>query len=161
MKRLSSFALLALSALALCAVAARAQTATPLPHRRPIAQPANQLFEQLKTGFSGGRFGPYVLLGSDARTLTVVAKRSAIDVANWARWAYCPMGPIDLLDSLRDGSVTLTVKLEPTKGPATWAVVWADFTGTYGIAASSKQVQCSSTGVLEEDILHQLGAATS
>lgn len=191
MKLPSTLALLAVAAFALCRGMAAAQTAAssnaasqspsspavpaaapapiaPAPavpaaiaHRGPITGQPNALFDQLKTDFSGGKFGPYVIVSTDVPTRTVVARRSSIDSANWARWAYCRMGPLDLLDILRDGSVTLTVSLEPATKWRTWAVVKADFSGTYAIGAEVKQTQCISTGVLEEDILHGLGAAVS
>lgn len=177
MKRLSALALLTLAALALCGAPAAAQTAaganaaaqaTPvagapssIAHRGQLMGQPNALFDQLKADFSGGRFGPYVIVSTDVPRRTLVAKRSNIDSANWARWAYCKMGPLDLLDVLRDGSVALTVRLEPATKWRTWAVVQAGFTGTYAIGAEVKQTQCVSTGVLEEDILHGLGADVS
>jgi hypothetical protein len=187
MKGLSTPALLAFAALSLCrgtaaAQAAPAQTApaqtaagqttagqsvpgpaapAPIVHRGPITGQPNALFDRLKADFSGGKFGPYAIVSSDVPSRTVVAKRSNIDSAQWARWAYCRMGPLDMLDTLRDGSVTLTVSLQPATKWITWAAVKAEFTGTYAIGTQVKQTQCTSTGVLEEDILHRLGADIS
>lgn len=171
MKRLSTLALFA-AALAFCCAAAGAQTAaapaapppaapSSIAHRGQLMGQPNTLFDQVKADFSGGRFGPYVIVSTDPPTRAVVARRSNIDSASWTRWAYCRMGPLDLLDILRDGSVTLTVRLEPATKWRTWAVVKADFTGTYAIGDQVKQTQCISTGVLEEDILHGLGAGVS
>lgn len=142
--------------------AAPAATTPPaVAHRGQLTGQPDALFAQLKADLSGGKLGPFSVVSVDAPTRTIVARRSNIDSASWARWAYCRMGPLDLLDILRDGSVTLTVRLEPTTKWITWAVVKADFTGTYAIGAEVKQTQCVSTGVLEEDILHRLGADVS
>ncbi len=163
MKLFSTPAFLAAGALALSwatAAAVVVSLATPIPHRAPIRAEANKLFDELKTGFSGGRFGPYQVVDSDVRTRTLVIKRNAIDQQTWSKWAYCRVDPIDMIDSLRDGKVTLTLKLEPTTKTVTYAVVWAEFNGSYGIGTVNKNVQCTSTGVLEENILHQVGATT-
>ncbi|HZO82891.1 MAG TPA: hypothetical protein VFB33_14435 [Candidatus Binataceae bacterium] len=167
-----TFALLAAAVLALGAAAAAAQTppsqgasaaAAPaaVAHRGQLTGQPEALFSRLEADLSGGKFGPFTIISVDVPTRTIVARRSNIDSASWARWAFCRMGPLDLLDVLRDGSVTLTVRLEPTTKWITWAVVKADFNGTYAIGAEVKQTQCISTGVLEEDILHRLGADVS
>jgi hypothetical protein len=163
MKLLSTLAAIALAALALCGATASAQTASAAPpaiaHRGPITGKPDALFNQIETGFSNRRFGPYTVASSDAASRTLVIRRSNIDSANWARWAYCRMGPLDLLDILRDGSVTMNIHLEPTTRWITWAVVRAEFTGTYELGSMVKETQCISTGVLEEDILHRIGAS--
>jgi hypothetical protein len=133
---------------------------TPIPHRAPFKAPAGKLFDELKTGFSGGRFGPYQVVDSDAPARTIVVKRNAIDPESWSKWAYCRVDPIDMIDSLRDGKAMLTVKLEPTTKTVTYAVIWAEFNGDYGIGNVNKNFQCTSTGVLEEHLLHRIGATT-
>lgn len=125
-----------------------------------MGQP-DALFAQAKADFNSGRFGPYMLVNSDAASRTVIVMRSNIDSASWTQWAYCRMGPMDMLDALRDGSVMLTVRLEPATKWRTWAVITAEFTGTYGIGYQTKQTRCASKGVLEEDILRRLGADVS
>jgi hypothetical protein len=163
MKRLSTPAPLAAAALVLCGATASAvviSMATPIPHRGPIRGKANQLYEELKTGFSGGRYGPYQVVERDPKERRLVVKRNAIDVESWSKWAYCRVDPIDMLYSLRDGKVTLTIKLEPTTKTLTYAVVWAQFEGSYGIGTVTKNFPCTSTGVLEEDILHRIGSTT-
>jgi hypothetical protein len=157
-RQLPTIASLAGGALTLCCLVAAAQTATRIPHRGPVAEKPRALFDRLKQGFADGRYGPYQLVSSDPKTRTIVVTRNNVDVEHWTRWAYCSVSAIDMFDSLRDGAVRLTVKLEPTTRKITYAVVWADFTGTYGIASTNKVVQCLSTGVLEEDILRTAGA---
>ena len=157
-RQLSTIASLAGGVLALCCLVAAAQTATRIPHRGPVAEKSRALFNGVKHGFESGRYGPYQLVSSDPKTWTIVVTRNNVDAEHWTRWAYCPVSPIDMIDSLRDGAVRLTIKLEPITPKITYAVVWADFTGTYGIASTNKVVQCRSTGVLEEDVLHAIGA---
>lgn len=162
--RFSALAVVAVAALTLYANGAFAQLAPTVPtprtiaHSGPLVGKPDALFDQIKTNFSDGRFGPYTIVSTDPARHTIVVRRNNIESADWARWAYCPMGPLDLLDSLRDGSVTMNVKLEPTTRWTTWAVVKAEFIGTYGLGASVKRTQCVSTGVLEEDVLRRLGA---
>jgi hypothetical protein len=161
MKRLSTLVVLAAVALALCVVTASAQTTPEVPlsiaHRGPLTGKPGALFNQTKDSFSEGRFGPYTIVGDYPASHTLVVKRSNIDSANWSRWAYCKMGPMDLLDSLRDGSVTMTIRFAPTTRWITWVLVKAEFTGTYGLGSTVKQTECISTGVLEEDMLRRLG----
>jgi hypothetical protein len=160
MKRPLAPVIVTLAALALCAGAAAAQAVAPLSvaHRGPITGKPNALFNQIKASFSSGRFGPYTIVGAYPASHTLVVKRSNINSMNWSRWAYCKMGPMDLLDVLRDGSVTMTIHLEPTTKWITWAVVKAEFTGTYQLGSQVKQTQCMSTGVLEENMLRRFGA---
>jgi hypothetical protein len=164
MKLLPTFAAIAFAALALCGATASAQTASAPPltiaHRGPITGKPDALFNQTKTSFSEGRFGLCTIVGAYPASHTLVVKRSNIDSANWARWAYCKMGPLELLDTLRDGSVTMTIQFQPTTRWITWVLVKAEFTGTYALGSTVKQTECISTGVLEEDILHRLGAST-
>src|ERR1700730_7952172 len=155
-RQLSTIASLAGGVLALCCLVAADQTATRIPHRGPVAEKPRALFDRVKQGFADGRYGPYQLVSSDPKTWTIVAARNNVDVEHWMRWGYCPVGQIEMIGSLRDGAVRLTVTLEPTTPKITYAVVWADFTGTYGIASTNKVVQCRSTGVLEEDVLRAI-----
>src|ERR1700730_1182591 len=137
-RQLSTIASLAGGVLALCCLVAADQTATRIPHRGPVAEKPRALFDRLKQGFADGRYGPYQLVSSDPKTWTCVPARNNVDVEHCARWAYCPVSPIDMIDSLRDGAVRLTIKLEPTTPKITYAVVWADLTGTYGIASPTR-----------------------
>lgn len=159
MKRLSIWALLATAIVSWCSTA----IARPLPsiaHRGPVQSAWRPLFDKLQTDFSGGRIGPYTVAGSDISSRTLVIKRNDIDLEHWSRWAYCRVAPLAMFDSLRDGMVTLTIKLEPTTRTITYAVVTADFTGVYGLGSSTNTVRCTSTGVLEESILHSIGVTT-
>jgi hypothetical protein len=88
----------------------------------------------------------------------MVAKRSGIDTQNWSEWAYCKLAPQQMLDTLEDGTVTLTVKIGTGGGNFSNVNVTADFKGTYGLAGSETTAQCVSKGVLENRILEAVGA---
>lgn len=163
MKRLSVLVVFAVAALAFSAATGIAQTVPEIPlsiaHRGPLSGKPGALFNQTKESFSEGRFGPYTIIGDYPASHTLVVKRSNIDSANWSRWAYCKMGAVDLFDTLRDGSVTMTIRFAPTTRSITWVLVKAEFTGTYGLGSTVKKTECVSTGVLEEDMLRRLGVS--
>lgn len=117
--------------------------------------PAGRLFSKLKSQFAGGWLGPYKVVRSNPRTRTLVVRRDQIDPDTWSKWAYCKVGPEDLLDNLKDGAVTMTIKLHPVK-QQTFTAVSADFLGTYGLVSSIKNVQCVSRGVLEDQVLKDI-----
>lgn len=119
--------------------------------------PARSLFRTLRSRFAGGWLGPYQVVSSDRRSGTLVIRRNAIDADNWSKWAYCEVGPLDMLDSLRDGAVTVTIKLKPARR-ITYTSTAANFEGTYGLTAASKNVACMSRGVLEDNILTTIAA---
>ena len=125
-----------------------------------VGSPAKPLFRRLVRDFADGRFGPYSVVSSDPRTDTIVVKRDAIDSDSWAKWSSCSVGPLEMLDSLRDGIATVTISLEPTKR-VTDAAVTAGFEGRYGLTATSNMttVRCDSRGVLEKDLLMAITTA--
>ena len=58
-----------------------------------------------------------------------------------------------MLDSLRDGYVTMAIKLEPARH-VTYTSTTADFEGIYGLMPSTgRVVPCVSRGVLEDQVL--------
>jgi hypothetical protein len=123
-----------------------------IEHHGEVAMPASRLFPMLEGRFAGGWLGPYRVVHSDPRTRTLVIRRELIDPDSWTKWTYCKVGPIDMLDSLKNGTATVTIKLKPDKS-VTITGASAQFAGTYGLGSSTKTVQCVSTGVLEDNLL--------
>jgi hypothetical protein len=99
-----------------------------------------------------------IIRTNSARHL-VIAKRSGIDSQTWNEWAYCKLGPNQMLDTLENGMVTVTVKIDPDRGNLSNISVAADFTGIYGLADRQTTAQCVSRGVLENRILKLVGAS--
>ncbi len=159
MKRL----IISLTAVALfvhCSLAL-AQSAPPasIPRVGTAPHSADQTFKILKDYFSNSA-NFYEITNADARTHTIAAHRSGIDSVSWGNWAYCSLGPSHMFDTLRDSSVTLNVKIEPS-GSSSFVTVTADFEGTYGIMSSQSTMQCTSKGVLEGNVLSIVGASPS
>jgi hypothetical protein len=125
-----------------------------------VDSPARPLFLRLRGEFVRGQLGPYRIVSSDARTRTLVVRRDSVDSDHWTKWSYCKVGPLDMLDSLRDGTVTMTISLEPAGG-VTNAAVAADFEGQYSLTptSASETVRCGSRGVLEKELLTTIAAA--
>ena len=121
--------------------------------------PARSLFRTLQSQFAGGWLGPYQVVSSDRKSQTLVIRRNAIDADNWSKWAYCKVGPFDMLDSLRDGAAVVTIKLTPAR-KVTFTSAAADFEGTYGLTSANKNVTCMSRGVLEDNLLAAIAAQT-
>jgi hypothetical protein len=134
-----------------------AQPPLQITHHGTSPIPAGRLYRALKTQFAGGQLGPWQVVSSDPRTRTLVVRRNYIDIDNWSQWAYCKVGPLDMLDSLRDGYVTMAIKLEPARG-VTYTSTTADFEGIYGLTSTGKVVPCISRGVLEDNVLATIAA---
>lgn len=142
-----------------CSVAL-AQSAPPasIPRIGTAPHSADQTFKMLKDYFTNpANF--LQLTNADERTHTIVAHRGGIDSASWGNWAYCSLGPSHMFDTLRDSSVTLNVKIEPS-GSSSFVTVTADFEGTFGFMSSQSTTQCTSRGVLEGNILSVVGASS-
>jgi hypothetical protein len=133
---------------------------TVIPRIGQAPQSADQTFHKLKGYFSDAAASQFHLVSADARTGTIVAKRSGIDTKTWSEWAYCKMSPAHLLDSLDDGTVTLKIKVEGTGRHSSYVHVDADFEGTYGgLGPNHTTQQCVSQGVLEQNVLATAGAS--
>src|SRR2546422_8893731 len=103
MKRFGAVSMLV--ATILWSAAVLAQPAV-IPRIGQTPHSASETFRRLKGYFSDEAASQFHLISADAKTRTIVAKRSAIDNRSWSEWAYCKMSPTHLLDSLDDGSVT-------------------------------------------------------
>ncbi len=135
-----------------------AQPPLQITHHGSSPIPASRLYRALKTQFAGGQLGPWQVISSDPKTRTLVVRRNYIDSENWSNWAYCKVGPLDMLDTLRDGYVTMAIKLEPARR-VTYTSTTADFEGIYGLTPSTgKVVPCISRGVLEDQVLATIAA---
>jgi hypothetical protein len=157
MKRFGTAAIL--GATVLWSAIALAQPAV-IPRIGQSPHSANETFRKLRGYFSNEAASQFRLISADAKTRTIVAKRSAIDNRSWSEWAYCKMSATHLLDSLDDGSVTVKVKVEGSGRHSSYVHVDADFEGTYGGLGSNQTTQrCVSQGVLEQNILATAGAA--
>jgi hypothetical protein len=99
------------------------------------------------------------IVSENSQTHTIVARRADINTQTWGEWAYCKLGPSHLLDTLANGSVTVTVNIEPAANDSSFVKVKADFEGTYRLGSSETTNKCVSNGVLEDDILRAAGAS--
>jgi hypothetical protein len=142
----------------LCSTVAAQPTIIPRLGRAPHkpAQAYELLEGYLSDPLRGGFFR--IVRGNSAKGL-LVAERDRIDDKNWADWSYCKLGAGHLLDKLKDGRATVTVKIAPSGRSFSDVRVTADFKGTYGLGSSETTAQCVSKGVLENQILHAIGAA--
>jgi hypothetical protein len=130
-----------------------------VPRSARIDKPAEQVFSTLKRYFSDPTLSQFHLTNADRATLTLIATRDSIDNANWATWAYCKAEPLHILDQLQDGTVKVTVKLEPSGNARTYATVTADFQGKYALGSYDETtIECVSLGGIEQDILTVAGA---
>lgn len=129
-----------------------------IPHSSDAPQDATATYELLRNYLSDSAHTSFKLVSKDPSTHTLVAKRSGIDTQTWNQWAYCKLGPEHMLDTLTDGSVTVTVKVRPTPTRGSFVTVSADFEATYALGSSESTNQCISNGVLENDLLRVVGA---
>jgi hypothetical protein len=157
MKRFATGAILA--AAILWGGVALAQPAV-IPRIGLAPQSASQTFHKLKGYFAEPAASQFHLISADAKTGTIIAKRSGIDNQTWSQWAYCKMSPSHLLDSLDNGTVTLKIKVEGSGRHSSYVHVGADFEGIYGGLGSNQTTQqCVSQGVLEQHVLATAGAS--
>ena len=129
-----------------------------VPRMNPVQMPINEVYARFKKYFSDPS-NNFQLVSADARTHTIVAKRSGIDNGSWDSWAFCKAGPVQMIFKYQDGTATVTVKLEKTTKKSTLASVSADFQGLYGLGANQNKIDCTSKFVLEDNILAVVGAS--
>jgi hypothetical protein len=150
---------LVLGAVLLWSASAAAQPAV-IPKSGQAPRDASRTFEILRNYFSNPAH-MFTLVSADPASHRAVAKRRGIDTQEWGEWSYCKLGPEHMIDTLEDGSVIVTVKIDPAGRGASYVTVSADFEGTYGLGSSETTTQCVSKGVLENNILEAAGAAQS
>ena len=139
-----------------CCVAA-AQTAI-IPRLSTAPHDAALTYKILKNFLSDPMNGSFSIVRADSATHLLIAKRNGINTKDWNDWTYCKLGPDQMLDTLEDGMVTLTVKIEPAGAKSSNVSITADFKGTYGFAGTETTAQCVSKGVLENRMLEAVGA---
>jgi hypothetical protein len=118
-----------------------------------------RLFRRLEDQFNGGWLGPYQIIRSDAKKGTMIVRRDSIDNASLAKWCYCQVDTLNMLDSLRNGAVFVTLTLTPDRN-TTGLDVADDFEGTYSLtpASATTTVRCASQGVLEKELVSTIVA---
>ena len=145
----------------LIALAAPLAWSGPLSRSMEIHRPLDQVYAAMANYFSPDSMHDFQLV-SHSRTKSkaeFVAKRTMQDKIKWSEWAYCTVPAMQLLDTLQQGNITVTVKLERESADRTFVTVTPDFEGVYELAGNSHNQQCASNGVLERDILRAAGAA--
>jgi hypothetical protein len=128
-----------------------------------IPRPFDQVYAAVSKYFSPDSMHDFQIV-SQKRSRTkaeIVAKHTVQDKAKWSAWAYCKVPALQLLDTLQQGNVTVTVKVERESAGRTFVTVTPDFQGVYQFAGNTRTQQCASNGVLENDILRGAGASDS
>jgi hypothetical protein len=128
-----------------------------IPRSHEIQRPVDDVYASMRKFFTDPT-SRFKLVSEDPRTHTLIAKESGIIDEDWTRWAYCETAPMQMISKLRDGTVTVTVKLEKSTPHSTFASAAAEFEGVYGLGDNESKVACTSKFVLEDDILAAAGA---
>ena len=132
-----------------------------VPRMAQSPQEPASAYEKLRNYLADTTRSSFKLVSADPVTRTIVAKRDAIDTQTWGEWAYCKVGPEHLLDTLEDGAVTVTVKIEPSAKQGSFVSISADFEATYALGSSESTIQCISNGIVENELLKIAGGAQS
>ncbi len=133
------------------------ETPRIVPRMREIQKPVGEVFANLKKYFTDASLSHFELVSADELTHTLVARQTITDDLTWRHWAFCETGPVEMIYKLRDGTVTVTVKLERSTAHSTLASVSADFEGRYALGGNQNTVACTSKFVLEGSILAAAG----
>jgi hypothetical protein len=142
---------------ALCPALAAAQPAI-IPRLATAPHDAAQTYRLAKDYLSDPMGGSCTIVRADFGSRTLIAERSGIDTEDWNDWTYCKLSPDQMLDTLNNGKVRLTVKIQPAGKDSSNVAVTADFNGTYGFAERQTTVQCVSKGRFENGVLQAVGA---
>lgn len=147
---------LALTGLLSLAARATAQPAT-IPRMGTAPHSPSRTYDLVRNYLSEPLGADMKIVSEDPHSHTIVAKRGDINTQTWGEWAYCKLGPSHLLDTLADGSVTVTVNVGPAANNSSFVKVAADFEGTYQLGSSETTTRCVSKGALEDEILRAAG----
>jgi hypothetical protein len=133
----------------------------PLSRSVEIHRPLDQVYAAMANYFSPDSMHDFQIVSRSRNKSKAefVAKRTVQDKTKWSEWAYCAVPAMQMLDTLRQGNVTVRVVLERESADHTYVTVTPDFEGIYELAGSSRTQQCASNGVLEKDILRAARAA--
>ncbi len=125
-----------------------------IPRSEHIDQPIEKVYRTFKDYFADQSRSLFKLRTANDTTHILVATRSGIDDATWRKWAFCRTNSMEaMIYQLRDGSVTVTVQLQPSGNAATFTNITADFEGDYGLGANEQKIACTSKGALEHELL--------
>jgi hypothetical protein len=130
---------------------------TVIPRISRAPHDADRTYDIAKNYLSDPSHGLFTIVSADPRRHTLTATRHNIDTQTWGEWAYCKVSPEQLLDTLDDGAVTLTVSIQD-EGSSSDVTATAKFTGTYGLGGSQTTTECVSTGALENRLFEAVGA---
>ena len=157
-RQLSTIASLAGGVLALCCLVAAAQTATRIPHRGPVAEKPRALFRPAQAGLRRRPLRP--LSTREQRSQDLDDRRHA---QQRRRRTLDAMGVLpgkpdrhDRQPARRRGQTDRQARADDPQDNLRRGMgglhrnLWHRLT--------NKVVQCRSTGVLEEDVLHVIGA---
>jgi hypothetical protein len=150
---------IAFATVLLSAASAAAQPAI-IPRMANAPHDTSRTYDLVRRYLSNPQGGNMKIMSENKATHTIVAKRGGIDTQTWGEWAYCKVSTAHLLDTLKDGSATVTVKIEPVAKDSSLVKVSADFQGTYQLGSSESTTGCISNGILENDILQAVGASS-
>jgi len=111
----TKYASFILIAFVFCCSTAAAQPSL-IPHLGTAPQDPARTYAIVKDYLSDPLKGLFTIVQADSARHLMVAKGSGIDMQNWSEWDYCKLAPQQMLDTLEDGTVTLTVKIGPGGG---------------------------------------------
>jgi hypothetical protein len=149
---------MAFGALLISAASAAAQPVT-IPRMARAPHDPSRTYDLVRQYLSNPQSGGMKIVSENQATHTIVAKRGGIDIQTWGEWAYCKVSAAHLLDTLEDGSATVTVNIEPAAKDSSFVKVSADFEATYQLGSSESTTTCVSLGILENEILQAAGAS--
>jgi len=135
----------------------------PLSRSVDIHRPFDRVYSAVSEYFSPDSMHDFQIVSQNRSRSKAefIAKRTVQDKMKWSDWAYCKVPAMQLLDTLQQGNITVTVKLERESASHTYVTVTPDFEGVYQFAGNSRSQQCASKGVLENDILRGAGASAT
>lgn len=132
--------------------------AKPLARSAEVDRPLSQVYRSLTTYFAPDSMHFFQIRQASEPKGVIVAYRSGIDQNTWNQWAYCKVAPLNMLDSLRQATAVVNIKLQRNGPFRTDVTVTPTLTAVYGLGASQHTVECDSRGVLEDDIFTAAGA---
>ncbi|HTY55680.1 MAG TPA: hypothetical protein VMB26_10790 [Candidatus Binataceae bacterium] len=128
-----------------------------VPRSAIIARPSAQVFDSLKHYFADTLTHHFKLISANPATGVIVAKRSGIDENTWGNLAFCKTQSVNMLDTLNEGAVTVTVTVKAETPKATRVTISPDFKGYYSLGNAQDVISCQSKGALEDQILASAG----
>ena len=150
---------LAVIAALLLSIASVTAWAKPIGRSAEVKRPLDQTYDSLSKYFAPDSLHQFQIQQADKSSGEIIAKREGVDQNTWHEWAYCSVAASEMLSSLKEGTVTVKVKLDRDGDSHTFVTVTPSFEGIYEFAGTPSTVHCQSNGVLEKDILRAAGAS--